>query len=168
MGELRGRTAAGISQPILTFSGQPLFPLPKQLFRLYTHLQRYMVSSGAFLPRASGRQAVFQAEKHAYETEFGLLSAADISVVAGTGRLPREGDVVFVALALRRSPEDWAHALVFRTEEKTEKLYAHLKHSMTEIPSGSALTILRRIRRRRTKRSANSAVASRLPSSIWK
>ena len=127
MGELRGRTAAGISDPILTFSGRSLFPLPKQLFRLYTHLQRYLVNTDAFLPRASGRQAVFRAEKHAYETEFGLLSAADISVVAGRGNFPRVGDAVFVALASGRSPEDWAHALVFRAEEKTEKLYAHLK-----------------------------------------
>ncbi|GEM_PF-2384546 len=127
MGELRGRTAAGISKPVLTFSGRSLFPLPKQLFRLYTHLQRYMVSSDVFLPRVSGRQAVFRAEKHAYETEFGFLSASDISVVAGRGRLPRAGDVVFVALASRRSPEDWAHALVFRAGEKTEKIYAHLK-----------------------------------------
>lgn len=127
MGELRGRTAAGIIKPILAFSGRSLFPLPKQLFRLYTHLQRYMTGSDVFLPRMSGRQAVFRAEKHAYETEFGLLSAADISVVAGEGSFPRAGDVVFVALASRHSPEDWAHALVFRTEEKTEKIYEHLK-----------------------------------------
>ncbi len=127
MGELRGRTAAGIINPVLVFSGRPLFPLPKQLFRLYTHLQRYMVSSDVFLPRVSGRQAVFRAEKRAYETEFGFLSAADISVVVGRGSFPRVGDAVFVALASRREPEDWAHALLFRAEEKTEKLYAHLK-----------------------------------------
>ena len=89
MGELRGRTAAGIIRPVLTFSGRSLFPLPKQLFRLYTHLQRYFVNTDAFLPRVSGRQAVFRAEKRAYETEFGLLSASDIAVVVGRVRFSR-------------------------------------------------------------------------------
>lgn len=127
MGELRGRTAAGIIRPILIFSGRSLFPLPKQLFRLYTHLQRYLVNTDVFLPRVSGRQAVFRAEKRAYETEFGLLSASDIAVVAGRARLSRAGDAVFVALASRISPEDWAHAIVFRADEKTEKVFGHLR-----------------------------------------
>ncbi len=127
MGELRGRTAAGIIEPVLTFSGRSLFPLPKQLFRLYTHLQRYLAGSEVFLRRFSGQQAVFLAEKRAYETEFGLLSASDIAVVVGRARLSRAGDAVFVALASRRTPMDWAHALVFRTEEKTEKIYEHLR-----------------------------------------
>ena len=127
MGELRGRTAAGIIRPVLTFSGRSLFPLPKQLFRLYTHLQRYLVNTDAFLPRVSGRQAVFRAEKRAYETEFGLLSASDIAVVVGRARLSRAEDAVFVALASRISPEDWAHAIVFRADEKTEKVFGHLR-----------------------------------------
>ena len=126
MGELRGR-AAGIKGSVLTFSGRSLFPLPKQLFRLYTHLQRYLVNSEFFLPRLSGKQAVFRADKRAYETEFGLLSASDIAVVVGRTRLPRAGGAVFVALASRRSPEDWAHALVFRAEEQTEHLYERMK-----------------------------------------
>ena len=127
MGELRGRTAAEILNPVLTFSGRALFPLPKLLFRLYTHLQRYLVNSEYFLPRLSGKQALFRTEKRAYETEFGLLSAADLVVVAGKARIPRAGVVVFVALASRYSPEDWAHALVFRAEEKTEAIYERLK-----------------------------------------
>lgn len=126
MVELRGRSAK-LSEPVLSFSGRSLFPLPKQLFRLYAHLQRYLADSESFLPRLSGRPAVFQAEKHAYETEYGLLPATELSVVVGRARLPRAGGVVFVALASRRSPEDWAHALVFRAEEKTEKVYEHLR-----------------------------------------
>ena len=126
MVELRGRSAK-LLEPALSFSGRSLFPLPKQLFRLYTHLQRYLANSESFLPRLSGRPAVFQAEKHAYETEYGLLSATELSVVVGRARLPHAGGVVFVALASRRSPEDWAHALVFRAEEKTEKVYEHLR-----------------------------------------
>lgn len=127
MGELRGRTATGISDPVLTFSGRALFPLPKQLFRLYTHLVRYLVKSELFLPRISGRTATFRAENRAYETEFGPLTAATVSVVCGRARLPRVGEVVFVALASKRAPNDWAHALVFRAEEKTAKLYDAMK-----------------------------------------
>ena len=55
MGELRGRTATGISGPVLAFSGRALFPLPKPLFRLYTHLVRYLKKSELFLPRVSGQ-----------------------------------------------------------------------------------------------------------------
>lgn len=126
MGELRGR-AAELSEPAMTFSGQMLFPLPKQLFRLYAHLLRYYLKSDAFLPRVSGQPARFHAEKRVYETEFGPLSAAEIAVVVGRARLSRLGQVVFVALASKRSPEDWAHALVFRAEEKTETLYGNLR-----------------------------------------
>ena len=53
MGELRGR-AAELLEPALVFAGRALFPLPKQLFRLYTHLLRYLLKSEAYLPRASG------------------------------------------------------------------------------------------------------------------
>ena len=127
MGELRGR-AAVLSEPALVFAGRSLFPLPKQLFRLYAHLLRYMLKSEAFLPRASGMPAVFHEGRRAYETEFGELAASVAAVVCGRARLPREGETVFVALASKRSPEDWAHALVFRWNEKTEKLYAHLKN----------------------------------------
>ena len=56
MGELRGRAAA-LSEPALVFAGRALFPLPKQLFRLYTHLLRYLLKSEAYLPRASGTPA---------------------------------------------------------------------------------------------------------------
>ncbi len=127
MGELRGKTATGISEPVLTFSGRALFPLPKQLFRLYTHLVRYLVKSKLYLPRVSGVVANFQAEKRAYETEFGPLTGAMVSLVCGRARLPRVGDVIFVALASKLAPEDWAHALVFRAEEKTEMFYEALK-----------------------------------------
>ena len=126
MGELRGR-AAELLEPALVFAGRALFPLPKQLFRLYTHLIRYLMKSGAFLPRVSGQPARFHAEKRAYEADFGLLTAADIAVVAGKAKLPRAGTVVFVALAPKLAPEDWAHALVFRGEDKAERLYQHLK-----------------------------------------
>lgn len=127
MGELRGKTAAGLIEPALVFSGRGLFPLPKQLFRLYTHLVRYLVKSELFLSRVSGRTAVFHSEKRAYETEFGPLTAATLSVVCGRARLARIGGVVFVALASKVDPEDWAHALVFRAEETTEKLYDAMK-----------------------------------------
>ncbi|MBR1553447.1 MAG: 3'-5' exonuclease [Schwartzia sp.] len=126
MGELRGRTAT-LSETAMTFSGRLLFPLPKQLFRLYAHLLRYDLKSEAFLPRVSGTPARFHPEKRVYETEFGALSAAEVAVVAGKARLPRTGEVVFVALASKRAPEEWAHALVFRAEEKGEALYKNLR-----------------------------------------
>ena len=126
MGELRGRVTA-LSEPVLVFAGRALFPLPKQLFRLYTHLLRYLLKSEFFLPRASGTPARFHTEKRAYETEFGDLTASTVAVVCGKARLPRIGDAVFVALASKQLPEEWAHALVFRLGEKTEKLYDHLK-----------------------------------------
>ena len=126
MGELRGR-AAVLSEPALVFAGRALFPLPKQLFRLYTHLLRYLLKSEAYLPRASGTPARFHAEKRAYETEFGELKASTVAVVCGKTRIPRVGDAFFVALAAKESPEEWAHALVFRSNEKTQPLYDHLK-----------------------------------------
>lgn len=134
MGELRGRAAA-LSEPPLVFAGRALFPLPKQLFRLYTHLLRYLLKSEAFLPRVSGTPARFHTEKRAYETEFGELTASIVAVVCGKVRLPRVGTAVFVALASKQSPEDWAHALVFRSDEKTEKLYAHLKEFHSANPT---------------------------------
>jgi len=134
MGELRGRAAA-LSEPALVFAGRALFPLPKQLFRLYTHLLRYLLKSEAFLSRASGTPARFHTEKRAYETEFGELTASTVAVVCGKVRLPRVGAAVFVALASKQSPEDWAHALVFRSDEKTEKLYAHLKEFHSANPT---------------------------------
>ncbi|MBR5908845.1 MAG: 3'-5' exonuclease [Schwartzia sp.] len=134
MGELRGRAAAP-SEPALVFAGRALFPLPKQLFRLYTHLLRYLLKSEAFLSRASGTPARFHTEKRAYETEFGELTASTVAVVCGKVRLPRVGAAVFVALASKQSPEDWAHALVFRSDEKTEKLYAHLKEFHSANPT---------------------------------
>lgn len=134
MGELRGRAAA-LSEPALAFAGRALFPLPKQLFRLYTHLLRYLLKSEAFLSRASGTPARFHTEKRAYETEFGELTASTVAVVCGKVRLPRVGAAVFVALASKQSPEDWAHALVFRSDEKTEKLYAHLKEFHSANPT---------------------------------
>lgn len=133
MGELRGRAAA-LSEPALVFAGRALFPLPKQLFRLYTHFLRYLLKSEAFLPRVSGTPARFHLEKRAYETEFGELTAANVAVVCGKARIPRTGEAIFVALASKQSPEDWAHALAFRSEEKTEAIYAHLKAFHAENP----------------------------------
>ena len=126
MGELRGRTVK-LSEPPLSFSGQMMFPLPKQLFRLYTHLLRYQLKSEAFLPRISGQPARFHNEKRVYETEFGALSASELAVVVGRARPTRVGPVIFVALASKQSPEDWAHALVFRANEKTERMYESLR-----------------------------------------
>ena len=133
MGELRGRAAA-LSEPALVFAGRALFPLPKQLFRLYTHFLRYLLKSETFLPRVSGTPARFHLEKRAYETEFGELTAANLAVVCGKARIPRTGEAIFVALASKQSPEDWAHALAFRSEEKTEAIYAHLKAFHAENP----------------------------------
>ena len=87
------------------------------------------------MSRASGTPARFHTEKRAYETEFGELTASTVAVVCGKVRLPRVGAAVFVALASKQSPEDWAHALVFRSDEKTEKLYAHLKEFHSANPT---------------------------------
>ena len=133
MGELRGR-ATELLEPTLVFAGRALFPLPKQLFRLYTHLLRYLLKTDAFLPRVSGRPARFHSEKRCYETEFGPLTAATVAVVVGRTRLARDGEAVFVALASKLAPEDWGHALVFRAEEKIAKLYRHLKDFRRENP----------------------------------
>ncbi len=127
MGEFRGRTAGGFTEPVLTFSGRALFPMPKLLFRLYAHLTRYLVKTNLFLPRVSGIPARFDNEKRVYETDMGPLSPDLTSVVVGKANLPREGDVVFVALAAGKAPEDWSHALVFRATDKAGKLYEHMK-----------------------------------------
>ena len=136
MGELRGRSVE-LSEPMLTFAGRMMFPLPKQLFRLYAHLLRYYVKSDAFLPRVSGQPARFHAEKRVYETEFGPLSAAEIAVVVGRTPLPRVGRVVFIALASRRSPEEWAQAAAAYKDTEDDTAFQALWHRMMH----GALTI---------------------------
>ncbi len=128
MGELRGRAAAvQLAEPALVFAGRALSPLPKQLYRLYSHIARHLSPKEDFLPRASGRTARFDTEKRAYLTERGPLTAAAAAVVIGRARLPRVGEAVFFALADKAAPEDWAHALVFRSGGPLARVYGHLK-----------------------------------------
>ncbi|MBQ9377248.1 MAG: 3'-5' exonuclease [Schwartzia sp.] len=128
MGELRGRTAAGqLSEPALVFAGRALFPLPKQLFRLYDHAAKYLVPSEDFLARDSGSPARLVSETRTYITEFGPLTASTMALAVGRAMLPRGGEALFLALARKSAPEDWAHAIVFRMTEKLRAVYGHLK-----------------------------------------
>ena len=127
MGEVRGRRAVGLLGPLLSFSGRALFPMPKQIFRLYAHVKKYLTKTDAFLPKFSGTPAVFDSKRRIYESERGALSPSDIVLVCGRARLSKGGEAVFLALSSIDAPEDWANALVFRAEEKALRLYEGLK-----------------------------------------